>query len=348
MSRVCSALCSLLSLVVSTAGVDLSQIQVYPENGGISKVFIVQLKNQPYRFNATTAIDVCTSLGVSIATLAQVETALRNGLQTCRYGWVMEQVAVIPRIEKNPKCGKDKVGLVDWFCPPSQLFDVFCFNSTDQTEATTSTKPNMTTVSVSRTDAKTTAPSFFLLIQHNKTLLGSSPSPQPISTGFTTSVIPTIFSSTVTPMTTKRSQTSPPSSSLPSTGYQPSISSSFSISFSSTELFSHPFINSSSVTISSNETEQPPSGKGFSFGVVSMTCVILFGILLLAMTVAGAVWCFKTLPHRLSSWERICHKDMFETEMWKHTEQQHFNMQNDSENCGDDITLQMEDDTIAS
>lgn len=61
------------------------RVIVYPENGGISKVFIVGLKKQPYSFNATTAIDVCTSLGVSIATRAEVETAQSNGLQTCRY-----------------------------------------------------------------------------------------------------------------------------------------------------------------------------------------------------------------------------------------------------------------------
>lgn len=60
-------------------------LTVYPENGGISEVFIVWIKNQSYRFNATTAIDVCSSLGFRIATQAQVETAHSNGLQTCRY-----------------------------------------------------------------------------------------------------------------------------------------------------------------------------------------------------------------------------------------------------------------------
>lgn len=39
---------------------------------------------------------------------------------------------------------------------------------------------------------------------------------------------------------------------------------------------------------------------------------------------------------------------MFETEMWKHTEQQNFSMQHDGENCGDDVTLQMEDDAISN
>ncbi|KAF4091638.1 hypothetical protein AMELA_G00039150 [Ameiurus melas] len=345
MSRVCSALCFLLSLVLYTTSLDLSQIQVYPENGGISEVFIAQFKDQPYSFNAITALDVCRSLGVSIATRAQVETAQINGLQTCRYGWVMEKVAVIPRRQKNPVCGKNKVGIIVWSTPPSQLFDVFCYNST----AKTSTTPNMTTVSDGKTDAKTTSSLFFLSSQFNKNFLSSSPSPQPISTGFNTSVIPTIFSSTVTPMTTKSSQTSPPSTTLTSAGYHSSISSSFSTSFYSTYTSSHPFINFSSVTISTNETDkQPPSGKEFSFGAVSMACVILV-VIILMMAVTGAVWYFKIKqPHRFYRWKRICHKNVLETEMWKHTEQEHFNMQNDSRNCGDDITLQIEDDTIPS
>lgn len=68
----------------------LCDFTVYPKDG-ISEVFIVQLKSQKYTFNATTAIDVCTSLGVSIATRAQVEAAQRNGLQTCRYSFNMNE-----------------------------------------------------------------------------------------------------------------------------------------------------------------------------------------------------------------------------------------------------------------
>lgn len=48
----------------------------------------------------------------------------------CRFGWIMEKVAVIPRIEKNEKCGKNKVGIIVWATSPSQLFDVFCSSST--------------------------------------------------------------------------------------------------------------------------------------------------------------------------------------------------------------------------
>ncbi|XP_060734617.1 lymphatic vessel endothelial hyaluronic receptor 1b isoform X3 [Tachysurus vachellii] len=325
-SRVCLVLLTFLPLVLCTASLDLRQIQVYPKDG-ISDVFIVQLKSQKYTFNATTAIDVCTSLGVSIATRAQVEAAQHNGLQTCRYGWVKEKVAVIPRTEKNPKCGQS------------------------QTEATTFTTPNMTSVSDGRTQAKPTSPPFFLSTQPTKNLLGFSPSPQSISTAFSTSVIPTVFSSTVIPMTTLIYQTSPSDISLTSTsqGYRSSNFSPFSTSFSSTDLSSHPFTNSPSVNISSNKTDgQQPLRKGFSFGAVSIALSSIF-VMLLIIAVTGTVWYFKMKgPQRRSPWERICHNDMFETEMWKHTEQQDFDIHNDSGNCGDDITLQLEDDTISS
>ncbi|KAF5897481.1 lymphatic vessel endothelial hyaluronic acid receptor 1-like, partial [Clarias magur] len=265
----------------------------YPKNGGIAKVFLVQLKNQAYKFNATTAIDVCTRMGVSIATRAQVETAHRNGLETCRYGWVMEKIAVIPRTKENPNCGKNKTGVIAWSALPSQLFDTFCFNSTGQTETTTSTDSNMTTVSPGTTDAKTTTSSIFKSIQLNKNFTGSSLPPQPISPGFNSSVLPTTFSSTVAPMTTKRSQTSTPSSSLPSARYQPSISSSFFTSITYTDLSSHHVINSSSVTIFYNETDDPsPSGKGFSFGAVPIACVFLV-VMLLVMAGIGTFWYLK-------------------------------------------------------
>ncbi|XP_060734615.1 lymphatic vessel endothelial hyaluronic receptor 1b isoform X1 [Tachysurus vachellii] len=349
-SRVCLVLLTFLPLVLCTASLDLRQIQVYPKDG-ISDVFIVQLKSQKYTFNATTAIDVCTSLGVSIATRAQVEAAQHNGLQTCRYGWVKEKVAVIPRTEKNPKCGQSKVGVIVWVASFDQLFDVFCFNSKGQTEATTFTTPNMTSVSDGRTQAKPTSPPFFLSTQPTKNLLGFSPSPQSISTAFSTSVIPTVFSSTVIPMTTLIYQTSPSDISLTSTsqGYRSSNFSPFSTSFSSTDLSSHPFTNSPSVNISSNKTDgQQPLRKGFSFGAVSIALSSIF-VMLLIIAVTGTVWYFKMKgPQRRSPWERICHNDMFETEMWKHTEQQDFDIHNDSGNCGDDITLQLEDDTISS
>ncbi|KAI4901654.1 hypothetical protein NFI96_012833 [Prochilodus magdalenae] len=129
----CSMLVPLLSLVLCTVSLDPSQIQVYPEDGGISGVFMAMLKTaaKQYSFNATTAAEVCTSLSVRIATMTEVKMAQRNGLQTCRYGWIKEKLAVIPRVEANEKCGQNNVGVISWPASTSKLFEVFCFNSTE-------------------------------------------------------------------------------------------------------------------------------------------------------------------------------------------------------------------------
>lgn len=62
---------------------------VFPaENQSVVGVFLVSHLNglhQPqYAFNASEARRMCSSLGVSIASKAQVKEALDRGLETCR------------------------------------------------------------------------------------------------------------------------------------------------------------------------------------------------------------------------------------------------------------------------
>lgn len=47
-----------------------------------------------------------------------------------RYGWIDKQVAVIPRIVKSMKCGRNNIGLITWRAPIKTPFHVFCFNLT--------------------------------------------------------------------------------------------------------------------------------------------------------------------------------------------------------------------------
>lgn len=47
-----------------------------------------------------------------------------------RFGWVDEQIAVVPRVHFKASCGKGNTGIVVWRANPSKEFDVFCFNST--------------------------------------------------------------------------------------------------------------------------------------------------------------------------------------------------------------------------
>lgn len=84
-----------------------------------------------YALNAAEARTCCQSLGLIIASVSQVEKAMTRGLETCRFGWTDENLAVVPR--KNPQmtCGQNKIGLVKWRTEVSKKFDVFCFNNSD-------------------------------------------------------------------------------------------------------------------------------------------------------------------------------------------------------------------------
>ncbi|TRY88551.1 hypothetical protein DNTS_002831 [Danionella cerebrum] len=129
MARVWLGFNLLFCFLMSTIGLDVNLIQV-PTTDGVSGVFLVQTKTSQYSFNATTAKEACEFIQMRIATKAEVETANKNGLQTCRFGWIEEQIAVIPRVDRNENCGKNKVGVSVWRADISKKFDVFCFKDT--------------------------------------------------------------------------------------------------------------------------------------------------------------------------------------------------------------------------
>uniref|UniRef100_A0A8C7IZX4 Lymphatic vessel endothelial hyaluronic receptor 1a n=1 Tax=Oncorhynchus kisutch TaxID=8019 RepID=A0A8C7IZX4_ONCKI len=113
----------------------------FPERQ-IAGVFLVSYTNDlnqfTYAFNASEAREVCWYLGVTMASNSQVEEAQRLGLETCRFGWIDEHFAVIPRIEASKTCGQNQTGVIKWRASVTKLFDVFCFNaSVIQLEGTT-------------------------------------------------------------------------------------------------------------------------------------------------------------------------------------------------------------------
>ncbi|XP_017658778.1 protein MRVI1 isoform X3 [Nannospalax galili] len=81
--------------------------------------------------NFTEAQKACKLLGLTLASKDQVEVAQKMGYETCSYGWVEEQISVIPRNSSNPKCGRNGKGVLIWKVPPSQKFRVYCHNSSD-------------------------------------------------------------------------------------------------------------------------------------------------------------------------------------------------------------------------
>uniref|UniRef100_A0A8C5GVV9 Link domain-containing protein n=1 Tax=Gouania willdenowi TaxID=441366 RepID=A0A8C5GVV9_GOUWI len=112
---------------------------------GVFQVTRLNDFNQPhYAFNASEARLLCLSLGVHIASKAQVETALTRGFETCRFGWIDEYLAVIPRIRALINCGKNQTGLVPWRASVKKKFDVFCFNESGFKKLFTAQQLNIT------------------------------------------------------------------------------------------------------------------------------------------------------------------------------------------------------------
>uniref|UniRef100_A0A3Q4H160 Lymphatic vessel endothelial hyaluronic acid receptor 1-like n=1 Tax=Neolamprologus brichardi TaxID=32507 RepID=A0A3Q4H160_NEOBR len=127
----------LITSALSVQMTDIRNLRVFPGfNQSIAGVMLVtslnELNQPKYAFNASEARRLCWSLGLNIASKAQVQKALSRGLETCRFGWIDEHFAVIPRINPIPSCGRNKSGLVPWRASVKQKFDVFCFNETGE------------------------------------------------------------------------------------------------------------------------------------------------------------------------------------------------------------------------
>ncbi|KAM9366634.1 lymphatic vessel endothelial hyaluronic acid receptor 1a [Symphorus nematophorus] len=138
-----------ITAVICDQKIDTSHIRVFPAgNKTIAGVFQVSSLNyhmQPvYAFNASEARRLCLSLGVNIASKAQLNEALARGFETCRFGWIDEHFAVVPRRNALYNCGQNQTGLVPWRASVTKKFDVFCFNESDaatQLKDTTTDSP---------------------------------------------------------------------------------------------------------------------------------------------------------------------------------------------------------------
>ncbi|XP_034052825.1 lymphatic vessel endothelial hyaluronic acid receptor 1a [Gymnodraco acuticeps] len=150
----CFTLVLSFTSVISDQNIDSSHIRVFPGKdqsvAGVFQVSDLNYLNQPqYSYNASDARSLCLSFGVNIASKAQVQEALTRGLETCRYGWIDEHLAVVPRVKAIPNCGQNKTGLVTWRVDVTKKLDVFCFN---ESEATTQLKDATTDSPSDRTD----------------------------------------------------------------------------------------------------------------------------------------------------------------------------------------------------
>ncbi|CAM4581469.1 unnamed protein product [Leuciscus chuanchicus] len=345
MARVWLAFCLLFFLFPSTACLDVSQILV-PTNDGISGVLLVQSKTNKYSFNATTASEACEAIKMRIANLDEMKTANQNGLQTCRYGWIEERIAVIPRIERNEKCGRNSSGVSVWRTDISKLFDVYCFKPAGPNGSfeTTSSMPQPTTggrtPSNKHYSTETTHPSS--IKSTSSPAYTSTPS---ISFAFNTSSTTFITLSLSDISDSSQASTSPLSlSELPEssrTSPKFSTSSPSTSSYSSSHfLFQHTLTSTGQPELSHTTT---PHGASRA---TPKTIVIISLVLLLLLVVAGAAWYLKIKRgQRFPSWIRMRPEQITETEMWKRISERHWMPEQTNNNRKfNNIILQMEQD----
>ncbi|XP_056117168.1 lymphatic vessel endothelial hyaluronic receptor 1b [Rhinichthys klamathensis goyatoka] len=348
MARVWLAFCLLFFLFTSTPCLDVSQILV-PSNDGISGVLLVQTKTNKYSFNATTAHEACEAIKMRIAKLAEVETANQNGLQTCRFGWIEERIAVIPRIERNEKCGRNSSGVSVWRADISTKFDVYCFKPAgpDGSFETTSSRPQPTT------GGRTPSNKHYFTETTHPSSIKSTTSPAYTSTpsisfAFNTSSTTFITLSLSDISESSQATTSPlslselPESSRTSPNFStssPSTSSYSSVHF----LFQHTLTSTGQPALSQTTTPHRASRA------TPKTFVIISFVLLLLLAAAGAAWYLKIKRRqRFPSWTRMRPKQIIETEMWKQINERHCmpektSKDNNNRKCNN-ILLQMEQD----
>ncbi|XP_056334485.1 lymphatic vessel endothelial hyaluronic receptor 1b [Danio aesculapii] len=358
MATVCLALCALFFFSSSTLCLDVSEIQV-PINDGISGVFLIQTKTNTYSFDAITAKEACEAIKMTIAKKTEVETANKNGFQTCRFGWVEEQIAVIPRVEKNENCGKNNVGVITWRAELSKKFDVYCFKPADPDGSLETTSSRTQTTTGGRTPSnnhystKTTHPSS---IKSSTSPVSTSrsfspyTSTQSTSLSFDTSSTTFITISLSNIIDSSQTTTSPPS--LSSTSSPPKFSTSFlsSSSHSTTQFL----LQQSSASTDDHPAQlQTTSPNRTSLRAAPKTFVIISVVLLLLLAAAGAAWYLKIKRgQRFPSWTRMRPKQIIETEMFKQISERHCiseqtNKENNNWTCNN-IILQMEQDSDSS
>ncbi|XP_030588206.1 lymphatic vessel endothelial hyaluronic receptor 1b [Archocentrus centrarchus] len=316
MARLCCLAPFLLvffALFLQTSESTLSKVisQSYRATG----VFLL-IEGETYTLNFTSASDACLSLNVTIASEIQMTKAVQDGLETCKYGWIAEQTAVIPRISSTKNCGAGKTGLVKWKAPANKLFGVFCFNASALTDLETTASPQSSTSSTPPTALTRTSTSSTPSVASTTKPMSSTK--KPITTKPPQST-PSASASAV-PIETSQSagiSSSPPPSlttfSTPVPVSLPPLTTSSALTFiftASTHAFNFPV--SSESLLPQPESTAKPSLEGLD------TALIILGIVLLLLTTASIMWYYKF--YVFSCLYQGQQMDEMETEMWKCTD----------------------------
>ncbi|XP_035498085.1 lymphatic vessel endothelial hyaluronic receptor 1b isoform X2 [Scophthalmus maximus] len=262
-----------------------------------------------YTLNFTSARAACLWLNVTMATRDQMEGAVQQGLETCKFGWIAEGIAVIPRISSNRNCGNGKTGVVQWSAIPDRKFGVYCFNASDLEETKTTSK------AAAQTSTSPTTPTELIQTQTQTQTQTLTPTPTtPLTASSrqkTTTKSPEQTSAFTVQVETTRStrvsSTSTPRDTVST--HVPTSRSHF--------VASKPTVLTSAFPTSVSVPPQSKSAAKPSLGVVPMALIVL-GVILLLLTAAGAVWYSKL--NIFTCWSPGRQKDDTETEMWKNTD----------------------------
>ncbi|XP_041652122.1 lymphatic vessel endothelial hyaluronic receptor 1b [Cheilinus undulatus] len=300
----------LLSLVALSLASDSRLIKAVHQSHRAAGVFLL-IQGGVYTFNFTAARDACSFLNVTMATITQMEKALQQGLETCKFGWIAERVAVVPRLTTDEKCGRGKTGVVRWAASTDTKFGVFCFNASDleETKAPAPSQQSFTspTIQTAVTPTSTPAspvpsltskppPSGELRTTKTSELTASTSSLQ-VQTSLTrisASTFNKLFSSHIP---------TPPSHLITTETKDIHLASST------------PAHASDSSFTSESPTQPTMVHEKPSLGDVP-TALIILGIIVLLLTAAGVVWYYKL--NIFTFWSEPQQKDDIETQMWKH------------------------------
>nr|XP_057930620.1 lymphatic vessel endothelial hyaluronic receptor 1b isoform X2 [Doryrhamphus excisus] len=300
----CFILIMFTALLLVTASALLKVLESQRSAG----VFLL-IEGEKYTFNFTDARTACQSLNATMATTANMEEALQHSLETCKFGWIAEQVAVVPRLTASSKCGNGKTGLVKWYARENQKFGVFCFSAADSADSSSTVIPQTSTSFISSTPQT-----------HPLMSSAALPSPPPKTTETPErAVAPT-------------SEGHPQVQTLPwpilVTTSPPGLYFSIRTTFSSHVITSSPAVSRSAHHTSSHSVLQQSDMPAKSSSRVS-TVLIVLSVVFLIGTAAGGLCYYKLKYQTFRS--RGPQGDDMEAKMWKHIDLNQHHLEDNEE-----------------
>ncbi|KAI5100574.1 CD44 antigen isoform X4 [Silurus meridionalis] len=88
-----------------------------------------------YTLKFDEAKELCEALGTTLASVEQLTAAYDKGYESCRYGWVSNGNAAIPRQEPNSLCALNQTGVITIVPTDIDPYDAYCYNKSENNES---------------------------------------------------------------------------------------------------------------------------------------------------------------------------------------------------------------------